>query len=204
MPAGFMSVFQVNSTADIGGIGISRFHVQQADGTLMPNGPAQLFAGYLNTLYTALKAYFPAALAFQVQGAYSVLDVASGQVQGSFSYTPVPAAVVGSGSGNAAGGTGVRGYWHTGTVLNRRVVRGATYFTPCVAAAYSATDGIASGVATTFSAAMATFIASCQGQSLLPVVYHRPAKGATVGGIAAPITGATVGSQPGSLRSRRM
>jgi hypothetical protein len=199
-----MSVFQVNSTADIGSVGMSRFHVQQADGTEMPNGPANVTAAAIMAIYTALKSFFPTAMTYSIQPTYTVLDVASGQVQGSFSYSTVPAPVVGTGVVGTAGGTGARGYWHTSTIVGRRVLRGATYFTPFTAAAYGTTNGIAASAQNTVSTAMLAYINALQAQTLLAVVYHRPAKGATSGGVAGVITGGSCGAQPGSLRSRRM
>jgi hypothetical protein len=201
--AQFMSVFQVNSAPDIGSVGISRFHVVQSDGTEMPAGPASVVGAALAVMYGALKAFFPTTMNYQVQPTYTVLDVPSGQVQASLGYTPVPALVTGTGVSGAAGGTGARGYWHTSTVLNRRIIRGATYFTP-MTGAYSTTNGLSSAVQTAVTNAMVAYINALTAQALLPVVYHRPAKGATVGGVAGIIGGASCSAQPGSLRSRRM
>jgi hypothetical protein len=51
---------------------------------------------------------------------------------------------------------------------------------------------------------MSAYINALEGQSLLPVVYSRPKKGTTSGGVAAIVTGGSCSPQPGSLRSRRM
>jgi hypothetical protein len=206
MPAGLVSTFQVNSTADIGSIGMSRFHLQNGtDPTSpIPNGVANGVAAAIAALYTAIKAFFPTTMSYQVQSTQSIMDVASGLVQGSFSYPTVPGAVVGTGVGTYAGGNGARGYWHTATVINRRVCRGATYFTPFVQAAWSTTGGLTGANSLAITNAMSAYITAAVAAGAIPVVYHRPLKGATTGGIAAPITGASCGVQPGSLRSRRV
>jgi len=205
VPAGLVSVFQVNSTADIGSIGMSRFHLQNAtDPTSpIPNGVANGVAAAIAALYTALKAFLPTAMAYSVQSTQNIQDVVSGLVQGSFSYPTVPPPVTGTGVGSYAGGTGARGYWHTATVINRRVARGATFFTPFVAAAWGTTGGISSSNQLVVSNAMSAYITAAVAAGGIPVVYHRPAKGTTTGGVAAVITGASCGPQPGSLRSRR-
>lgn len=205
MPAGLVSVFQVNSTADIGNIGMSRFHLQNAtDPTSpIPNGVATGVAAAIAALYSAIKTLFPSTMTYQVQSTQNIQDVVSGLVQGSFSYPTPPAGVVGTGSGNYAAGNGARGYWHTATVINRRVARGATFFTPFVSVAWSNVGGITSANSLIVSNAMSAYIAAAVAAGGVPVVYHRPAKGAVTGGVAAPITGASCSTTPGSLRSRR-
>jgi hypothetical protein len=167
------------------------------------NGQAQAYAAAIATFYGAVKAYFPTTMTYQVQSTYTVLDVVTGQVQGSLGYTPVPALVTGTGTGNGPGGTGARVYWHTTTISGRRLVRGATYLTPFTTAAWGTTDGIAPTALGVIQAGASAFLAACVTANVLPVIYHRPAKGTFVGGLAAAITGASLTAQPGSLRSRR-
>jgi hypothetical protein len=200
-----INVFQVNSSADIGSIGMSRFYCQNGTDPTMAvgSGQANAYAAAIAALYSAVKALFPTAMGYQVQSTYSIYDVVSGLVAGSAGYSTVPAQVVGTGSGAAAGGTGARLYWHTITVHNRRLIRGATFLTPFVAAAYSTTDGLSGTTITTIQTAAATFLTSCGTANVIPVVYHRPLKGEVTGGVAAQITGASCTAQPGSLRSRR-
>jgi hypothetical protein len=94
-------------------------------------------------------------------------------------------------------------YWHTTTVHGRRLVRGAVYLTPFVQSAYGTTDGLAAATITKVQNAATALVTACVAANVIPVVYHRPAKGTFTGGVAAQITGASCTAQPGSLRSRR-
>jgi hypothetical protein len=154
-------------------------------------------------MYSAIKQFYPIGYNIHVENSYTVLDVASANVVASLGFTPSPANVVGTGDTNYASGTGARGYWHTGTVKGRRIIRGATYFTPLCSNAFGATGSTAVALQTQLSAAMLTYVTTLTAATLVPMVYSRPKKGATVGGVAAPITGTSCGPQPGSLRSRR-
>lgn len=203
MPAGFMAVLQVNLMSDSGGVGISRFHVQNSDNTALPNGPATVVANALAAMYGAVKLFYPTGYHVAIAPTYTIMDVDSAIVHGSLGLSPVPADVIGTGNASYPAGTGCRGYWHTATLKDRRVIRGATYFTPLSDNAYSVSGAVVAAAQTQFTAAMNAYLATLETNALTPVIYSRPAKGEETGGVAALITGASVGSQIGSLRSRR-
>jgi hypothetical protein len=200
-----MAIFQVNSSADIGSIGMSRYYCQNGtDPTQgVTNGQANAFTAAVAAMYNTLKPFFPSSMGYQLQSTYSVLDVLTGQVQGSLGYSTIPAQVVGTGATGTAGGVGARLYWHTTTIHGRRLIRGAVYLTPFSSNAYASTDGLAGSTITAVQNAGTALINACVTANVIPVVYHRPPKGTFTGGVAAQITGASCTAQPGSLRSRR-
>lgn len=199
-----VAVFQVNTTPDIGGIAMSRFHVMKAGGAQLGPSDANTAAAAIWALYQGAKQFYTTTLGFQFVVAYTEMDVASANIIGQGVVSTPPGALGGTGTGVCVAGTGIRLYWHTSTVKGRRLVRGATYLTPLVNAAYSSTNGINTTAISTVQAAGMSYVNACTTGGLVAVVYCRPAKGATTGGVAAPITAATVGATPGSLRSRRV
>jgi hypothetical protein len=154
-------------------------------------------------MYTAIHTLWPASMTWGVQSTYTNMDVVTALVLGSPGIPSVPGPIVGSGSGSGIGGTGARGYWHTSTNHGRRLIRGATYFTPFTGVAYASNNGLTATATGTVQSAMLAYLTAISAAGLVAVVYHRPAKGTFTGGVAAPITGASCNAQPGSLRSRR-
>jgi hypothetical protein len=58
-------------------------------------------------------------------------------------------------------------------------------------------------VVTAVSTAASTYITAMSTAGVVPVIYHRPDKGATSGGLSAPIHVGQASGVPAFLRSRR-
>jgi hypothetical protein len=82
-------------------------------------------------------------------------------------------------------------------------MRGATFMVPLGGTGFDATGRVSSGFVTNAANAAQTFLASLSTAGMNLVAYHRPAKGATVGGTFGPVTSVLIPSTPATLRSRR-
>jgi hypothetical protein len=201
--AGIVAVFEADMTADIGGVGMSRFHARHSTGGAINDADANTVGAAIAAMYTAVKAFYPSSVTVTVSPVYKLIDETSAGLVGELSMSAPPVPIAGGGVGQYAGGTGARIYWHTGTVKGRRFIRGATYCTPLNTNAYASGGGLAPSIVTAFVAAAGDYANAVTSGGLQPCIYSRPAKGETTGGVAGPITGWTVSAQPGSLRSRR-
>lgn len=198
-----IGTFLVHQTGDVGGAGLSRFHVGGAGFAALSPADCNSVGAALNAMYTSIRTVSPNNLTWSFDPAVEEIDIPTAAVIGGTAMTVVPANVAGIVAGNYAAGMGARGYWHTATVINRRLVRGATFFTPFGATAYGATGDLAGSTATLVANAMNTYIAAIVAATLIPVVYHRPAVGTFTGGQTGTITTGTCGLTPGGMRSRR-
>ena len=162
---------RVEQSGDVGGLGWSVFHAQNAGGGAFSGGDANSFGAALQSLYFALRALFPTDLTFSVEPIVKMLDVATGHLNSEVPMSSVPVAVVGTATETYAAGTGIRGYWHTGTIRGTRLVRGATFFTPITSNDYT-TGGLISTVSTSGTqSAMASWIATMLGPpTTMPVL----------------------------------
>lgn len=198
----YLAIAQVDSSSDIGGVGINRYYL---DGGAVAFSDTVLgaWAILIMDIYTAISAVVPGSVTYTFQPTVKIVEATSGGLITEVLPSAVPSPVVGEGTSGYAGGSGARVYWHTGTVHGRRFIRGATYLTPLASAAYDSSGGIASSVVTTIQGAAEAYVAAAALVGGLPVIWHRPLKGATTGGVTGQIVAASVSQQPGSLRSRR-
>jgi hypothetical protein len=198
-----MGILKVLLNGDVGGQGVSKFYAVNAGSSSFSGGEANSFGSALHTLYDALKALFPVDMTYQVDSVVENVDIATAALVGLTNISSVPAAVVGTASQTYVAGTGIRGYWHTSTIKNRRLVRGATFFTPITSNDYT-TAGLISTVSTSGTVtAMNAYTGNLGAAGLTQVIYSRPKpKGATNGSIA-DVIAATCSVTPSSLRSRR-
>jgi hypothetical protein len=133
----------------------------------------------------------------------TLIESTSAALLGFVALTATPLPVTGSNAGSYAAGNGARIDWRTATINNRRQMRAANYLVPLGGTGYDATGRISATFATNASNAAQTFLASLSSASLNLVSYHRPAKGATVGGMFGPVTSVLIPFTPATLRSRR-
>jgi hypothetical protein len=124
-------------------------------------------------------------------------------VQGPLVIGTLPGNVTGGGSGSYAGGNGIRINWKTSTLQGRRLIKGATYLAPLAANAFTSTGGINTVISANATAAASAYIAAMHTAVLYPVIWHRPAKGTTTGGMWGGIVAGVASTTPCSLRSRR-
>lgn len=203
MPGNNLAIATVDISSDIGGVGINRYYLNT--GLTGPPTPTMLtgWAEAILFLYNAGAAVIPDSVTYTIQPVVKVVDDESGGLITELPIPTPPAPIAGLGSSGYAAGSGIRLYWHTGTIANRRFIRGATYITPLASAAYDSNGGVSSTVVSTFVTAAASYIISATGTGGAPTIWHRPPKKTTTGGISGTIISATATQQPGSLRSRR-
>jgi hypothetical protein len=137
------------------------------------------------------------------QAQVDVYDVNTGVVQGPLLITALPATVTGTGAGNYPAGTGGRLNWKTSTLVGRRLLKGSLFMVPFAPTAYAGTGSITTAVASALNTAATTYLNALTSATLYPVIWHRPAKGATSGGLTGIVYAGVMSNTPASLRSRR-
>jgi hypothetical protein len=195
-------MFSVVLTGEAGGPGINRYCVQAGAPGSWTNTNLNAVAAAIAAIYSAHSTSLPTGCVYSVQNTMQEVDEASGQIIAVHNI-PTVSVVTGTGAGTWVAGTGVRMYWHTNTVINRRMVRGATFITPLPTSFMTGTGTLSVPSQTSFAGTGQTYIAAIVAAACLPVVWHRPAKLTHTGGLAAAIINCSVGPQVGSLRSRR-
>jgi hypothetical protein len=197
-----VNVFSVTQTGDIGGAGISRFHVLGDGVTPMTNTQLNSVATAITTFYSALHLLLPSAVTWSMLPTSQVLTVETGALTADQNIPVVPSITAGA-VANYAAGTGARVYWHTTQIKNRRLIRGATFIAPLSATGFATNGAVVGTTASTIQTAAVAMISALSGSSLVPVVYARPPKTLPGSGLVGNIVNATVSTKPASLRSRR-
>lgn len=200
---GFMMVVLAHVAGDVGGSGLARYHISRMDGTLPTAADATSAGNALHAWYGAFATFSPAAVTISVDPLVEIIDPDSAVPVSSVTMSPALGGVNGLQSGVYAAGVGARANWHTTTILNRRRVRGATLLIPLHSSAFLTNGAVAGSTASTILSAASTLLASLSTAQLQLVIWHRPLKGATSGGLEAPVVGCQVGATPAGLRSRR-
>lgn len=196
------NIFSVTQNGDIGGAGISRFAVLGDGVSLMTNVQLNGVAAALLNLYTGIHSIFPNSVTFQVSPTTQVVDAQSGALTAEQNI-PTVGNTTGVGATTYVAGTGARIYWHTVTIKNRRLIRGATYMTPLAGSAFSNSGALAGGTITQVQNAAQGYIAAITALTLVPQVYARSTKLKPDTGMLGAIAAASVSAKPCSVRSRR-
>lgn len=162
------------------------------------------FIPLLTTYYTNLSSNRPAGCAVQVENVGDVLDPLSGALTGSWS-GPAQAALPGFGTGAYPAPAGLCVTWNTGTVLDRKRLRGRTFMVPLAGDQYQ-NDGSLSALSQSNHQINASTLVADAAANF--VVWHRPRPVslrypvARAGGYAA-VVSANVRDKVAVLRSRR-
>jgi hypothetical protein len=199
-----IAVLAANVSGDIGGTGISRIHVVKGTGDPPSATDCSTAAAAWRTMWFTLAGFIPTDTQWTWNSSATVIDSASAGLVGFVALSSVPLPVTGSNAGAYAAGNGARIDWRTATVNGRRQMRAANFLVPLGSTGFDATGRVSSGFATNASNAGQTFLASLSSAGMNLVSYHRPAKGATVGGTFGPVTSLLIPSTPATLRSRRV
>lgn len=190
-------------SGDVGGVGVSVCHFQRSDLGTITSADCSSAGAAWRALWQAAHTEVPSSVTIAPFGEVEVKDSATGAPVGSVAYGTVPSAVFGSSTAHYAAGTGVRISWNTSTVHGRRLIQGATFLVPLTSDAFVATGTVNSVIQSNYITAAATYLSAMATANLTPIVWHRPAKGTFVGGVAGPITGGKVGGTAAFLKSRR-
>lgn len=197
-----VNTFSVTQSGDIGGNGVSRFHIL-GDGTAqLTNTQLNAAATAITAFYSALHLLLPSAVLWQLATTSAVQTVETGALVAEQNIPVVPAITAGL-SASYPGGTGARVYWHTNQVKNRRLIRGATFIAPLIGTQYANNGALITSCATTIQAAAQAYIAAVTAATLVPVIYARPPKTLPGSGLVGNVVASSVGVKPASLRSRR-
>lgn len=186
-----------------GGDGISRQHFNRLDhGTILSsdaNAAAAAWHGLWQTVHTELP--FGGVVAWPSN--CEVLDDGTAAPIGTVTITSVPATVTGSSTSHWEAGTGVRINWKTTTVLNRRLIRGATFLIPLTIDAFNTFGEVDATIQANYQTAVSTYLAAMATASLAHVAWHRPKKGTFTGGVAGAVVAGHVRGVGAWLSSRR-
>lgn len=188
---------------DIGGVGVSRLRFVRQDSAAILGADCNAAAAATHGLFAAAGAYTPNVVSWACQPQVDIYDSASGIVAGPLVVTSLPSPVTGTGGANFAAGTGARLNWKTSTLSGRRLLKGALYLVPFATTAMTTSGGISSAMQTAMNNAANAYLIAMEAALLYPVVWHRPAKGASSGGLTGGIYAGILSATPSSLRTRR-
>jgi hypothetical protein len=198
-----VAIVSVNGGGDIGGNAISRFAICNNAQTNLSGSEGNAAGAAVHGFYSTLSGNLANNYTWTVNPTWQEFVIATGVIDTVSSMSSPPAQVIGGGTGNYPGGNGARVNLHTTLVINRRLLRGALFFTPLNATSYDASGDVASSVRTAIVTAYNAYSAALVAAGLTPVVWHRPRPSSPSAGVVMNVNTASVGSQPGSLRSRR-
>lgn len=165
--------------------------------TFYAEGSVSTAVSALRSFYDSIKTALPTGLNVQVANSGDDIDDAAGTLIGTWSSSPAPALVTGTGSGQWAEGVGARVVWNTSGIYRGRRVRGSTFIVPLVSAAFEGGGGLVAATQAQIQSAATALIAAAP----TLVIYSRTTGGTP--GESNAIQSATVPDQVSWLRSRR-
>jgi hypothetical protein len=195
---------QVDQAGDIGGNGLSLFHWKTFGDAPVTQADVQSFHTALHAMYTALASRLPANMTWSILPEVKVFDSSSGALTSLTSEGVAQPTITGSSSDTGyPAGVGGRLNWYTNSIVNNRVLRGATFIIPLAPSDWTPSGSIGGPTQSALIGAGSGLI-SASAQGGVPFcVWHRPKKGQTSGGVLGQVYTVTVGTTPASLRSRR-
>jgi hypothetical protein len=155
------------------------------------------FLADLRAFYYSLRFLHPNTVAWDFPNTGDLLDVASGDITGTWT-EPAEAQLVAAGAGQHAQGVGMRLTWSTAGIRNHRRVRGSTFLCPLTLTMYDTDGTIVPGTVTVAKTAADQLITDSAGEF---VIYSR--KGAIPTGQASEVIGSGAPDRVSWLRSRR-
>lgn len=151
----------------------------------------------LRGLYFYIRTLLPSNVTVTIEPSGDIIDSATGQITGDWSYTP-ETPVVGDTAGLYAAPAGASLRWNTAAVVNGHRVKGRTYIVPLVGAAYDSSGSISS----TALGLLQSIATSVAGTGDLHV-WHRPTTVGGTDGSNHQVTSGTCKDMTVVLRSRR-
>jgi hypothetical protein len=155
------------------------------------------FVAALGTFFTSVRSLVPTGVAFRIESFGDLIDVATGELSGSWSDgsgTDVSA----NGAGSFSLGVGARVKWQTAGIRNGRRVTGSTYLVPLVDSAFDSTGTPTSAALTTIGNAAAALVSSATNEL---AIWSRPHDG--LAGASNPVIASSAPDAVSWLRSRR-
>lgn len=188
---------------DVGGQGISRFRFIRNDAGIITVADCNAAGAAVQGLYNGMKVWLPASITVTVQPLVELFDPGSALIQGGLTMTSVPGGVTGQASGGYSAGVGCRINWKTNQISGRRMLKGSTYMVPLGGNAYISNGSLNAGPVNQATTSGNAYIAAMTAANLVPVIWHRPHKGFTTGGLTGVVNALQVPTTPAGLRSRR-
>lgn len=176
------------SGAPVVGPGLTTFYFDEAH---------EGFASDVSTFFQAVDAYIPIGVTIAVPSDGDLLDVATGELTGTWAEA-ASGPGVGAGFGAYPSGVGARLVWSTDGIVAGRRVRGSTFLCPLVNSSYG-TDGTLDNATKDALEAAGNALRAASGTNMK--IWSRPAPGRP--GAASSIVAATCPDKVSWLRSRR-
>lgn len=155
------------------------------------------FAADVSTFFQAIDAYIPIGVTIAVPSSGDLIDVATGDLTGTWS-DPATGPGVGAGFGAYPAGVGARIRWSTGGIVGGRRVRGSTFICPIVNSGFGVDGTLDNTVRENLEAAGQALVAASASEF---VIWSRPTTARP--GAASEIVAATCPDKVSWLRSRR-
>lgn len=151
--------------------------------------------------------FLPNDVSFAGESEFRRLNTITGEFEASVVVSP-PASVSGTGAGTWAGGAGFRVRWETNVVRAGRRVRGATFFVPATASAFTNTGRVSASVSNAMASPIASYLSALQGSGIPLVIWSRPTPppggiGPERPGAASPVVSGTPVGLAATLRGRK-
>jgi hypothetical protein len=195
----------VDQAGDIGGNGISRFHWVPGDGITVDSELVDGVHDAIHQFYSGLALHLPSSMSYAIQPEVKELDAESGKLLGLVAAGATLADIHGLATANTyPAGVGTRVRWLTGQIVFGRRLSGSLFLVPLASNAYTSAGSLDGAIQGAILASADTLVGNLQGLSCSMIVFHRPPKGATTGGVIAVVQAQSVGTAPASLRSRRV
>jgi len=151
----------------------------------------------LKAFFTSVATGIPSGTTITVPNTGDLIDVASGNISGTWT-DGTAGTIACSGSGAWAAGVGCRIVWSTDGVTHNRRVKGSTFLVPLTAANYQTDGTILDTTRSSLNTAATTLFTASDPEMK---IYTRPVGGN--GGKASTVKGAVVPDKVSWLRSRR-
>ncbi len=190
-------------SGDIGQVGVTRFRFTRQDAASVTGADCNAAAAATKLVIAAGTAYYPSSITWTCDPEVRIYESDSGAVVPPLGITTIPAPIVGGGSSSHGAGLGLRINWKTSTLSGRRLIKGASYLVPMGQAVYGGDGSIAASVTTAIGTGCASYLTAMTTAALYPVVWHRPKKGTTTGGLTGIVFAGVASNTPAGLRSRR-
>lgn len=166
---------RLNWTGFTGAPGYTNFYFRDFSEGDLQQTMVTGFGSRLESLISTIQTRLPSTVTIQIDPTIDVIDVPSGDLTRSLSYTPL-AARVGQATGNYSAATGGVINWNTGGVRNGRRVRGRTFLVPFGGSALGPDGTLDNTLRTSLIGAINTFIGPDATKPGVLGIYARPSK----------------------------
>lgn len=188
--------YRVGWAGTSGGAGVSTFHVQATDLSIITPTDVQNCGDNLRVFFENSSEFLPNEVSLSFPATQDVVESTTGLLVATVNASGTTASLTGALTSSWQNGVGTRVVWSTGQVVGGRRVKGYTYLVPY--GNIMDTDGTLTAAATADIAANAAALLSAMAADALAMVVYREAAFATT-----QITAGSLTDKAVILRSRR-